>query len=97
MVVGAAEMDFPPWLPFLINYGVISVSIGLLAFAAHFSLPAFRAWYAQPINKFWLVWITLVVGSGGMVRARAIRGRCCMTSCHTCAQDLPARTPRERR
>mgnify|MGYP003683683213 CR=1 FL=1 len=60
----------PIWLPFLILYGVISASISALAVIAYWQLPPFRVWYAQPINKFWLVWIILVVCSGGMVRAR---------------------------
>lgn len=64
--------SFTPWetfLPFLITYGTIIFSLSLLAVIAHTHLLKFREWFAQPINKFWLVWIILVVCSGGMVRA----------------------------
>lgn len=61
---------FAMFLPFLITYGTIIFSLSLLAMIAHWKIPKFREWFAQPINKFWLVWIILVVCSGGMVRAR---------------------------
>lgn len=77
MALGSSAAETAPiWLPFLINYGVIIASITLLALAAHWRLRFFREWYAQPINKFWLVWITLVVGSGAMVSPRPAARAC---------------------
>lgn len=65
-----AGARFDMFLPFLITYGTIIFSLSSLAVIAHWNVPKFRDWFAQPINKFWLVWIILVVCSGGMVSAR---------------------------
>lgn len=67
-VVSAAVA--PIWLPFALTYGVISASLTLLALLAHWRAPLFRAFWARPINKFWVVWMILIVCSGGMVGAR---------------------------
>jgi hypothetical protein len=66
----ASPSAFDMFLPFLITYGTIIFSMSLLAVIVHWKFLKFREWFAQPINKFWLVWIILVVCSGGMVSAR---------------------------
>ncbi|KAG8465941.1 hypothetical protein KFE25_005511 [Diacronema lutheri] len=55
------------WPPIVLTYGVIVVSLSLLGAFAHLRFALFRQWLAQPINRFWFVWIQVVVCSGGSI------------------------------